>query len=75
MKTNLSQTDRVLRILLGSMLLSLNLTGVASAWSFYTGLALLLSSAVSFCALYAVLGLGSCQTSNPVTHHPKGPST
>jgi len=75
MKTNLSQADRALRILAGSILLALNITGVSAAWSFYLGLAALLSSAVSFCFIYAILGVASCNTSRPAPPNPKGLST
>jgi len=57
MKSNLTQSERVVRILLGSLLLSMSLTHILGSWAFYTGLAALLSSALSYCLIYGVLGI------------------
>lgn len=64
MKTNLSEADRVLRILTASLLISMSVTGITGAWAFYIGLAALVSSAFSFCLIYWILGIDQCESSN-----------
>ncbi len=56
MKSNLTQGERVFRILGGSLLMTMSLTDILGSWGFYTGLAALLSSALSYCVIYAALG-------------------
>ncbi len=70
MKPNLSQAERVFRILAGSIMLSLSLTGLLGAWSFYFGLALLLSASVSRCLFYAAVGIKGGKHSALSQAHP-----
>ena len=59
MKTNVGQTDKILRILVGVGLLSLAFMGPKTAFG-YIGLVPLLTGLVGFCPLYTVLGLNTC---------------
>ena len=62
MKSNLSQAERVFRILIGSSMVTTSITGILGAWSFYFGVALLLSATVSYCLFYAILGINGCES-------------
>jgi len=57
MKENLTQAERAFRILGGSLLLSMSLTQILGTWALYTGLGVLLSSALGYCLVYAALGI------------------
>jgi cytochrome c biogenesis protein ResB len=65
MKPNLSQAERVFRILVGSILLTMSLTDLLGTWGFYFGMALLLSSSLSFCLFYAVVGINGVANTAP----------
>ncbi|HET7458415.1 MAG TPA: DUF2892 domain-containing protein [Gemmatimonadaceae bacterium] len=55
---NESATDRVVRVVLGLVLLSLVVTGPKTAWG-YLGLIPLVTGLVGSCPLYALLGISS----------------
>ena len=59
MKTNVGGIDRVLRIVLGLVLIGLAATGTVGAWG-WIGVVLLATAAMGFCPLYTVLGFSSC---------------
>jgi hypothetical protein len=59
MKTNVGGIDRVLRIVLGLVLIALTLTGSIGVWG-WVGLVPLLTGAFSTCPLYTLLGFSSC---------------
>lgn len=58
---NVGSVDRGLRALLGLAVLALAFTGPRTPWG-YIGLLPLLTAAVGFCPLYAVLGISTCST-------------
>ncbi len=64
MKKNMGSGDRVIRILLAAVFAVLYFTGTVSGTLGYVLLGLggvfVLTSLVSFCPLYALLGLNSC---------------
>lgn len=57
---NLGQVDRALRFGLGALLILLAATGTVGAWG-YVGAILLATAAISFCPLYRLAGLKTCQ--------------
>ena len=59
MLTNESSVDRMLRVVLGIVLLSLVVVGPKTMWGF-VGLVPLLTGLVGFCPLYRVLGVSTC---------------
>lgn len=59
MKANLGSLDRTLRIGAGIALIGLSVAGLIGPWG-YVGIVPLLTGLVSFCPLYAMLGLSSC---------------
>ena len=59
MKANVGGMDRILRIVLGLALIGLTLTGTIGVWG-WIGVVPLATGALSFCPLYAMLGLNTC---------------
>lgn len=59
MRPNEGTIDRVLRVVVGSGILSLAFVGPQTPWA-YLGLVPLLTGLVGYCPLYAVLGLRTC---------------
>lgn len=57
-RTNIGRADRILRVVLGIIALSLVFTGPRTAWG-YLGLALLATATIGFCPLYAMLGIST----------------
>lgn len=59
MKTNVGGIDRVLRIVLGLVLIGLALTGTIGVWG-WIGVVPLATGFMSFCPLYPLLGINTC---------------
>ncbi len=59
MKANVGGIDRILRIVIGLVLIALTLTGTIGVWG-WIGVVPLLTGAFSFCPLYPLLGFSSC---------------
>ena len=61
MKLNESGMDRIIRVILGIVLVGLDLGGVISGWvgivGLVVGIVLVLTGAVGFCPLYAMFKL------------------
>jgi O-antigen ligase len=58
MKSNLGSVDRLLRLIVGAVLVVLALTGVIGAWG-WLGIILLATGLINFCPLYRILGFSS----------------
>jgi Protein of unknown function (DUF2892) len=61
MKCNSGGIDRVLRVIIGLVLIGLAATGTVGVWG-WIGVVPLLTGAVGFCPLYTVLGMNTCGT-------------
>jgi len=59
MKTNVGGIDRILRIVIGLVLIGLTLSGTIGVWG-WLGLVPLATAAMGFCPLYTVLGMNTC---------------
>ena len=59
MKTNEGSLDRVLRVVVGLVLLGLTLNGNIGVWG-WIGVVPLATGAVGMCPLYTLLGLNTC---------------
>ena len=59
MTLNESGLDRVLRVLVGLLLVGLAVNGNIGAWG-WIGLLLVLTGAVGFCPAYRMLGIKTC---------------
>jgi len=64
MKTNEGTIDRVLRVVLGLVLIALTLTGAIGLWG-WIGVVLLATAALGYCPLYTVFGFSTCATKRP----------
>ncbi len=62
MKSNVGGIDRVLRIVLGLVLIGLSLGGVIGWWG-WLGLVPLLTGLFRFCPIYPLLGFSTCPLS------------
>ncbi len=59
MNFNVGGIDRVLRILVGLVLLGLAATGTVGVWG-WIGVVPLLTGVLRFCPVYPLLGLSTC---------------
>lgn len=59
MKTNEGALDRILRVVVGIVILSMAFIGPQPPWA-YLGLIPLLTGLVGFCPLYAILKINTC---------------
>ena len=56
---NVSPIDRILRVILGVVLIVLSLTGTIGVWG-WIGIIPLITGSVGFCPIYRLLGKQSC---------------
>ena len=61
MKSNGGGIDRVVRIVLGLVLIGLTLAGQIGAWG-WVGLVPLATGALGWCPPYSLLGINTCKT-------------
>ena len=59
MKSNVGGIDRILRIVIGLVLIGLAATGTIGVWG-WIGVVPLATAAMGFCPLYTMLGFSSC---------------
>ena len=59
MTSNVGGIDRVLRIVVGAVLVAMALTHTIGAWG-YLGLIVLATGVFSFCGVYTLLGINTC---------------
>lgn len=57
---NVGTADRIIRILLGALLVGLVLAGQIGLWG-WLGVVLIATAFLKFCPAYALLGLRTCQ--------------
>lgn len=63
MKSNVGGIDRILRIVLGLILMGLAATGTVGIWG-YLGAVLLATGVIGWCPPYAIFGWNTCATKN-----------
>lgn len=61
MKCNSGGADRILRVVVGLILVALAATGMVGAWG-WIGLLPLVTGAFGFCPAYTLLGINTCAT-------------
>jgi hypothetical protein len=67
MKSNIGSVDRWIRVIIGLGILVLGFT--FKSWWGLIGLLPLATAAISFCGLYAVLGLSTCASDRAKVSH------
>ena len=60
MKRNIGNTERIIRIIAGLVILSLVFVGPATPWA-WLGLVPLLTGLLGWCPPYALLGINTCK--------------
>ncbi|WP_296490633.1 DUF2892 domain-containing protein [Rhodoferax sp.] len=61
MKSNVGGIDRILRIVLGLVLIGLTLTGTVGVWG-WIGVVPLATGVIGWCPPYAIFGWNTCST-------------
>lgn len=59
MPTNIGSVDRILRIVVGLILIALVFVGPKTAWG-WIGVVPLLTAFIGFCPAYTLLGMNTC---------------
>lgn len=59
MKTNVGGIDKILRIIVGIVLITLAVTGMIGVWG-WIGVVPLLTGLFGTCPLYSMLGMNTC---------------
>ena len=59
MKSNAGTIDRVLRVVVGLVLVGLTLAGTIGVWG-WIGVVPLLTGVIGFCPAYTILGMSTC---------------
>ena len=59
MKANVGGIDRILRVVVGLVLIALAATGMVGVWG-WIGVVPLLTGVISWCPIYPLLGISSC---------------
>lgn len=60
MKVNMASWDRVIRVLVGLLLIALSLTGVIGLWG-WIGVIPVATGLIGNCPLYSILGFSTCK--------------
>jgi hypothetical protein len=60
MEANIGNTDKVIRIVAGVVLLSLAFIGPKTPWGFI-GIVPLVTAFINFCPAYKILGMNTCR--------------
>ncbi len=63
MKSNVGGIDRILRIVVGLVLIGLAATSTVGLWG-WIGVVLLVTGAIGWCPPYALLGFSTCAMKN-----------
>jgi hypothetical protein len=61
MKSNVGGIDRILRIVIGLVLIGLTVTGTIGVWG-WLGVVPLATGAIGWCPPYAIFGWNTCTT-------------
>ena len=59
MKSNLAKWDRVLRFVVGALLIGLSLNNVIGVWG-WVGIIFVVTAFINFCPLYRLIGFNTC---------------
>jgi hypothetical protein len=59
---NIGDTDRILRVIIGLVLIGLAMASMVGVWG-YIGIAPLVTALFGFCPAYTLLGINTCKTS------------
>lgn len=57
---NVGSPDRIARLVIGTLLVLLALTGTIGVWG-WIGVVLIATAVLNFCPLYRILGINTCK--------------
>lgn len=63
MKKNIGGIDKILRIVVGALLIVLTVTGTIGVWG-WIGVVPLVAGLFGYCPLYSLIGLNTCRVKN-----------
>jgi len=61
MNKNVGGIDRILRVVVGLLLIALAATGIVGVWG-YVGIVPIFTAAIGWCPVYLPFGFSSCKT-------------
>lgn len=61
MKTNMGSTDRIIRLVVGVVLIALVFVGPQIVWG-WIGIVPIVTALVGYCPAYSLLGIKTCKT-------------
>ncbi|WP_022962465.1 YgaP family membrane protein [Halopseudomonas pelagia] len=61
MKTNMGATDRIIRIVVGVVLIALVFVGPQIVWG-WIGIVPIVTALIGYCPAYSLLGIKTCKT-------------
>ncbi|MEQ6916106.1 YgaP family membrane protein [Halomonas aquatica] len=61
MKKNVGSIDKIVRIVIGAILIGMAITGMIGAWG-WIGLVPLVTGLLNTCPAYRLLGISTCKT-------------
>jgi len=67
MSANVGESDQVVRLMVGTILLTMAATGQLELWGWVTGILTLISGTFGFCAVYALFGINTCRKGGDVS--------
>jgi hypothetical protein len=59
MKVNIGKIEKILRIIVGLVLIGLTFTGIIGVWG-WVGVIPLVTGLMGWCPLYSIFGINSC---------------
>lgn len=65
MKSNVGGTDKVIRVIIGAVIILLGL--IFKSWWGLIGVLPILTALIGYCGLYSLFGLSTCKTRAPST--------
>jgi hypothetical protein len=68
MNKNVGKIDRILRVILGVVLISLVFVGPQSLWG-WIGIIPIATAVISWCPAYTLFGIRTCKTEEPDRSH------
>ncbi len=63
MKVNMASWDRIIRVVVGLVLIALSLSGTIGPWG-WIGIVPVVTGLIGMCPLYSLIGISTCKRCN-----------
>lgn len=63
MKVNMASWDRIIRVVVGLVLIALSLSGTIGLWG-WIGIVPVVTGLIGMCPLYSLIGISTCKRCN-----------